>query len=138
MIPTAGYRRVAVDCRFAEHGFDTRLRPRPWLRPGDPNCEEQNRDGNYRVRRRQRERCALTDIGIRYWACLPELFDWPADRDGRPCPFSDVYQLVRKALAVTVTAGGLDPGSGHVPVVCDARNLGVRLRAAGRRVSTRQ
>ena len=90
--------------------------------PRDSNYEEQHCDGSYRVQRRRRERCALTEIGIRYWTYLPELFDWAADRDLRPCPFSEVYQLARNALAATVTAGGLDIGSGHVLVVYDARN----------------
>ena len=116
----AGSRRVAVECKFTEREFGVCSRPR--LRPRDSNYEEQHCDGSYRVQRRRRERCALTEIGIRYWTYLPELFDWAADRDLRPCPFSEVYQLARNALAATVTAGGLDIGSGHVLVVYDARN----------------
>ena len=57
-----------------------------------------------------------------YWTYLPHLFDWAADRDLRPCPFSEVYQLARNALAATVTATGFDQNSGHVLVVYDARN----------------
>ena len=116
----AGSRRVAVECKFTEREFGTCSRPR--LRPRHSNYAEQHCDGNYRVQRGRSERCALSEIGIRYWTYLPELFDWAADRDLRPCPFSEAYQLARNALAATVTAGGLDPGSGYVLVVYDARN----------------
>ena len=58
----------------------------------------------------------------RYWTYLPRLFDWAADRDLRPGPFSEVYRLARNALAATVTACGFDPNAGHVLVVYDARN----------------
>ena len=116
----AGSRRVAVECKFTEREFGVCSRPR--LRPRDFNYDEQHCDGSYRVQRRRRERCTLTEIGIRYWTYLPELFNWAADRDLRPCPFSEVYQLARNALAATVTAGGLDLGSGHVLIVYDARN----------------
>ncbi len=116
----AGSRRVAVECKFTEREFGVCSRPQ--LRPSDRSYEEQHCDGNYRIQRRRRERCTLTEIGVRYWTYLPDLFDWAANRDLRPCPFSDVYQLARNALAATVTASGLDLGSGHVLVVYDARN----------------
>ena len=112
--------RVAVECKFAEREFG--VCSRPGLRPGDPTYAKQHCDGDYRVQRQRRERCALTEIGVLYWTCLPHLFDWNAERDLRPCPFSAVYQLARNALAATVTAGGFNPDSGHVPVVYDARN----------------
>lgn len=51
------------------------------------------------------------------------LFDWPGDRDHRPCPFRDVYQLARNALAATVAPNGdLRPNGGHALVLYDARN----------------
>ena len=105
---------------FTERKFGVCSRTQ--LRPGDRNYAEQHCDGNYRVQRRRRERCALTEIGVRYWTYLPHLFDWAADHDLRPCPFSAVYQLARNALAATVTASGFDRNSGHVLVVYDARN----------------
>ena len=55
-------------------------------------------------------------------ATLPHLFDWAADYDLRPCPFSEVYQLARNALAATVTTKDFDSSSGHVLVVYDTRN----------------
>ena len=116
----AGFRRVAVECKQTEREFGVCSRPQ--LRPGDSSFAEQHCDGNYRIQRGRRERCALTEIGVRYWTYLPHLFDWPADRDLRPCPLSEVYQLVRNALAATVTERGIDPNSGHVLIIYDTRN----------------
>ena len=116
----AGSKRVAVECKLTERKFGVCSRPQ--LSPGDPNYAEQHCDGNYRIQRGRRERCALTEIGVRYWTYLPHLFEWAADRDLRPCPFSEIYQLTRNALAATVSAGGFDRNSGHVLVVYDARN----------------
>lgn len=113
-------RRVAVECKLTERAFGVCSRPQ--LCPGDPNYAEQHCDGNYRIQRGRSERCTLTEIGVRYWTYLPHLFNWAADRDLRPCPFSEVYQLARNALAATVTECGFDPNSGHVLIVYDARN----------------
>ncbi|MCY4004163.1 MAG: hypothetical protein OXF33_10710 [Rhodospirillales bacterium] len=116
----AGSGRVAVECKFMEREFGACSRTK--LRPGNATYAEQHCDGNYRIQRGRRARCALTEIGVRYWSYLPDLFDWAADRDLRPCPFSATYQLARNALAATVTAGGCDRDLGHVLVVYDARN----------------
>ena len=114
-------KRVAIECKFTEQEFGTCSRPR--LRPSDATYSEQHCDRNYKVQRQRRNRCALTEIGIRYWDHLPHLFDWPADRNHEPCPFGDVYQLVRNALAASLTPDGeLDPTGGHALVVYDARN----------------
>ena len=113
-------RRVAIECKLTERAFGVCSRPQ--LRPGDPSYAEQHCDGNYRIQRGRSERCALTEIGVRYWTYLPHLFDWAADGDLRPCPFSAVYQLARNALAATVSECGFDPNSGHVLIVYDARN----------------
>lgn len=126
-----GSRRVAVECKLTEREFGACSRPQ--LHPRDRNYAEQHCDGTYRVQRGRRERCALTEIGVRYWTYLPDLFDWTVDRDLRPCPFAEVYQLARNALAATVTADGLDPGSGHVLVVYDARNPAYASGGAARR-----
>ena len=113
-------RRVAIECKFAERGYGTCSRPR--LKPGARAYPEQHCDGNYQVQRNRSERCALAEIGVRYWAYLPDLFEWEAGGDLVPCPLSPVYQLARNALAATVTGVGFDPTSGHVLTVYDARN----------------
>lgn len=123
--------RVAVECKFMEREFGTCSRTR--LRPRDSNYSEQHCDGNYRVQRGRSARCALTEIGVRYWAYLPHLFDWHADHDLRPCPLSGTYQLARNALAATVTADGCDRDSGHVLIVYDARNPEFAARGAAQR-----
>ena len=113
--------RIAIECKFTEREFGTCSRPR--LDPKNERYATQHCDGNYRVQRNRLERCALTEIGIRYWEYLPHLFDWPADRDHEPCPFGGVYQLARNALAAAVTPeGALEDFGGHVLVVYDARN----------------
>lgn len=113
--------RVAVECKFTEREFGTCSRPR--LRPGDSGYPEQYCDGNYRVQQGRQERCALEEIGILYWQYLPHLFNWKVDYDHLPCPFRDVYQLARNALAAAFTPEGeFNPATGHVLVVYDARN----------------
>ena len=113
--------RVAVECKYTEQKFGTCSRPR--LRSDDPRYDAQYCDGTYRVQRDRSERCSLTEIGVQYWEYLPELFGWAADRDHTPCPFMDVYQLGRNALAAVVTPeGALDLAAGHVLVVYDERN----------------
>ena len=107
---------------------------RPQLKPGDWSYDQQYCDGDYHVQRRRSVRCTLAEVGVRYWAYLPRLFDWDAERDLRPCPFAPVYQIARNALAATVDAGGtLDPHSGHVLVVYDARNPEYAAQGAAQR-----
>ena len=112
---------VAVECKFTESEFGTCSRPR--LRPGDENYSKQYCDGSYRIQRGRQERCALTEVGIRYWQHLPEIFDWPADIDHVPCPLRGVYQLARNVLASSVMSRAqFDCCAGHALVVYDARN----------------
>ncbi len=112
---------VAIECKFTEPDFGTCSRPR--LKLGDACYNAQRCNGNYEVQAGRGERCALTSIGIKYWDHLPHLFDWQADRDHSPCPFSDAYQLARNALAAVVShEGNIDPSQGHALIVYDARN----------------
>ena len=118
---SAPEKRVAIECKFTEQEFGACSRPR--LRPGDPTYNEQHCDGSYRLQRGRHNRCALTEIGVRYWDYLPRLFNWEAGIDLVPCPFRDAYQLARNALAAVITADGKpDLAGGHVLVVYDARN----------------
>ena len=114
-------KRVAIECKFTEQEFGTCSRPR--LQPDKSNYAEQHCNGKYQVQRQRHSRCTLTEIGVRYWEHLPYLFDWPSDQDHEPCPFGEVYQLARNALAAALTPQGeLDSAGGHVLVVYDARN----------------
>ncbi len=115
------HRRVAIECKFTEPDFGTFSRPR--LRPTDKSYAAQHCDRSYRSQAGRSARCALTGIGVQYWDHLPKLFAWSADRDHVPCPFGEVYQLARNALAAVVTSDGeVDPARGHALLVYDARN----------------
>ena len=111
-----GY-RAAVECKLTEREFGRCSRPRL-----DPDAAE-HCDGSYRVQHGRRTRCALTELGIRYWELIQELFEWPAGRNHQPCPFGETYQIGRNALAATLGQDGrVDTTRGHVLLVYDARN----------------
>jgi hypothetical protein len=114
-------RRVAIECKFTESEFGVCSRPQ--LRPDNGAYATQRCDGDYRAQAGRIDRCALTTIGVRYWEYLPELFNWPADRDQAPCRFGAVYQLARNALAAVITPdGGINLSQGHALIVYDANN----------------
>ena len=117
VLATGAEYRVAVECKLTEREFGR------CSRPGlDPEAAE-HCDGSYWVQHARRSRCALTELGIRYWELIPELFEWPAGRDQRPCPFGETYQIGRNALAATLGEDGrVDPTRGHVLLVYDERN----------------
>ena len=117
-----GEQRVAVECKFTEREFSPCRRPT--LRPGtDANYERDHCDGSYTRQRGRRARCSLTEIGVRYWQYLPELFDWPADRNMDPCPLRGTYQIARNILAACVRPDGtVDADGGHALVIYDGRN----------------
>ena len=121
--------RVAIECKFLEDEFGTCSRTDKKAYP-DP---KKHCDGNYRFQNGRSHRCALTEIGIRYWEHLPHLLDWSPDRDHEPCPFGATYQLARNALAATITTeGSLKLDRGHVLVLYDARNPAFRAGKADR------
>ncbi len=117
-----GGQRVAVECKFTEREFSRCSRPT--LRPGkNPNYARDHCDGSYTRQRGRRTRCSLTEIGVRYWQYLPELFDWSADRNMKTCPLDGTYQLARNVLAACVRPDGtVDADGGHALVIYDDRN----------------
>ena len=117
-----GEQRVAVECKFTEREFGRCSRPT--LRPSrNPNYERDHCDGSYTRQRGRRARCSLTEIGVRYWHYLPELFVWSADRNMKPCPLDGAYQLARNVLAACVRPDGMvDADGGHAVVIYDDRN----------------
>ena len=116
-----GDQRVAVECKFTEPHFGRCSRPK--LQPHkDRNYERDHCDGSYTRQRDRRTRCSLTEIGVRYWQYLPELFDWSADSDMKPCPLRDSYQLTRNVLAACVRPDGTVDDAGHTLVIYDDRN----------------
>jgi hypothetical protein len=109
--------RVAVECKLGEPEVGSCSRTR--LRPDDGQfC-----DGSYTVQRGRTSRCSLTEVGVRYWNYVPELFNWSAEIDRTPCPLNSTYQLVRNLMAVCVSRSGeFSLGSGHVVLLYDHRN----------------
>lgn len=121
-------KRVAVECKFTETGFGK------CSRPDQQKDSPQYCDGNYHTQQGRNSRCALSEYGIKYWDYLPQLFDWAADQDHVPCPFGDVYQIARNAIAATLTdSGELEPDTGHALLVYDRRNPAFQQGGEGNR-----
>jgi hypothetical protein len=113
--------RVAVECKLAETDFGTCSRTR--LKPEDKSYETQHCDGTYTLQPGREARCALTEIKVRYWDHMGELFGWASDTDHRPCPLASTYQLARNAMAACVgDDGNLAVDRGHALIVYDQRN----------------
>jgi hypothetical protein len=91
--------------------------------PKDANYASGYCSGDYAIQQGRSERCALTQAGVLYWRCVPELFTWRDDIDLMPCPLSLNYQLVRNVLAVYTGEDAPEPHeSGHAVLIYDARN----------------
>lgn len=116
-----GNYRIAVECKLSEPEVGSCSRPK--LKPTDSNYDIDYCNGRYEKQRDRSERCSLSEIGVRYWQHIPQLFNWSADIDHNPCPLNETYQLVRNVLAACVRSDGeLDPGNGHAVLLYDARN----------------
>ena len=114
--PTA--RPIARPCSSAERPSITCYTRQIRTRTTRATC-----DGSYTRQRGRRTHCSLTEIGVRYWEYLPELFDWSADRNMDSCPLQGTYQLARNVLAACVQPDGtVDANSGHALVIYDDRN----------------
>jgi len=109
--------RVAIECKLSEPGVGPCSRLR--LKKDSPEyCV-----GSYSVQGGRESRCALTEIGVRYWDYVPELFKLSGDMDYAKCPLKDNYQLVRNVLAACVREDGIaSPAIGHAVLVYDERN----------------
>ena len=93
------------------------------MRPPDSAFSREHCDGTFTVQRDRKERCALSELGIRYWEFVPDIFEWSGSEDHRPCALRATYQLVRNILAACMRDDGvLDMDSGHALVVYDERN----------------
>jgi hypothetical protein len=113
--------RVSVECKLTETEFGTCSRPR--LRPSESNYVHDHCDSSYTRQRGRQSRCALTEIGVRYWTYIPELFVWSSLADLDPCPLKGTYQLVRNVLAACVTRKGeIDTDNAHALALYDDRN----------------
>jgi len=113
----SGRYRIALECKLSETGFGDCSRPR--LGQESPEfCK-----GSYSLQKKRRSRCALAEIGVRYWDYVPVLFNWPANHDYDDCPLKANYQLIRNVLAACVREDGIvSPANGHALIVYDKRN----------------
>ena len=108
---------VAVECKLGEREFGSCSRTR--LKP----THEQYCDETYTRQGGRTERCALTEIKVRYWRYVGEVFGWSSEIDHRPCPLRETYQLARNVLAACVDDhGNLRTDRGHALVIYDQRN----------------
>lgn len=115
-----GY-QVAIECKLAED--DVGACSRPNLHPEkDASYARDHCDGNYVHQRGRKERCSLTNAGIRYWKLIPQVFRWDSQRDHYPCPMRQTYQLVRNTIAVAGHEHSGSPRQGHAVLLYDARN----------------
>jgi hypothetical protein len=116
-----GAYRVAVEVKLAECKFGTCSRP--LLTKNDNHFEAQHCDGSYTLQRGRTERCALSEINIRYWEYVGEVFGWSSKIDHRWCPLNETFQLARNVLAVCVeNHGKLNFDRGHTLIIYDQRN----------------
>jgi hypothetical protein len=119
--------QVAVECKLSEK--EAGPCSRPWLREDDPSYSEQCCNGNYMKQRDRKERCALTEIKVKYWEHLPKFFTWDPNKDHCPCPLNETYQLVRNVLAASLKASAdnedgenAEGADGHAVLIYDERN----------------
>jgi len=127
-----GEYQIAVECKLSEPEVGTCSRPR--LLRTDPTYEREYCDGRYAIQGERGKRCALTELGIRYWdnAYIPRFFkadQWSPDEDHSPCPMKKTYQLVRNILAAGLSSAPrhgngeiVHETGGHVVLLYDARN----------------
>lgn len=115
--------QVAVECKLSEREVGSCSRPRL------STSDKQYCDGSYSVQGKRTKRCALTQIGVKYWEHIPEFFFWDPNIDHRPCPLNETYQLVRNVLAAGLkpatnkeNSENVEPTEGHAVLLYDERN----------------
>lgn len=122
----SGDYRVAIECKFTEAEIGDCSRPR--LKQSASNYGTEFCNGNYELQLSRTERCSLSEVGVKYWRYLPELFNWHNDKDFLPCPLNKNYQLVRNILAIGVKPDGtVSTNDGHVLLIYDERNPGFQI-----------
>lgn len=115
-----GY-NVAVECKLSE--IDIGRCSRPSIRPTETRYDTEYCNGSYRRQLGRKNRCSLSEIGVKYWDFIPRLFKWESNRDWENCPLYDTYQLVRNILAVCVKPDGtVTLNDGNALLLYDERN----------------
>jgi hypothetical protein len=126
----SGNINIAIECKFTE--AEVGPCSRPGLTEKDTNYEKEKCDGNYSIQRNRKNRCSLSELGIKYWEYIPKLFTWNNNEDIIPCPVNDNYQLVRNILSISVELNGdLSNKQGYALLIYDERNPAFQLNGKG-------
>lgn len=116
-----GEYQIAIECKFTESEVGGCSRPR--LSEKDSNYQKDRCDGSYSRQRGRRERCTLSENGIKYWEYIPQFFNWNKNEDMADCKLRRNYQLVRNILAAGVKPDGSTSNTnGHAILIYDERN----------------
>jgi hypothetical protein len=117
----SGEYQIAIECKFTES--EVGGCSRPGLTEEKSNYQKDHCDGSYSRQRGRRERCTLSENGIKYWEHIPQLFNWNNNENMEVCPLRRNYQLVRNILAAGVKPdGSTSTINGHAILIYDERN----------------
>lgn len=116
-----GEYQIAIECKFTES--EVGVCSRPGLTENKSNYQKDHCDGSYSRQRGRKERCTLSENGIKYWEQIPQFFKWNKNEDMADCKLLRNYQLVRNILAAGVKPDGSAlPTNGHAVLIYDERN----------------
>jgi len=117
----SGEYQIAIECKFTESEVGECSRTR--LIERDSNYQKDHCDGSYTRQRGRKERCTLSEYGIKYWEHIPQFFNWNKNEDMTDCKLRRNYQLVRNILAAGVKPdGSTSTTNGHAILIYDERN----------------
>lgn len=68
----SGEHPIAIECKFTEQEIGSCSRPR--LLPSASNYQEAHCNGCFERQKGRKSRCSLTEIGVRYWEFIPQVF----------------------------------------------------------------
>jgi len=113
--------KIAIECKFTEADFGHCSRPS--LKEKDSTYETEYCNRSYTCQNGRKSRCSLTEIGVKYWQYIPDIFTWKTDKDLSLCPLFHNYQIVRNVLAACVKPDGkVSLKNGHSVIIYDERN----------------
>ena len=113
--------QIAIECKFTE--FEVGSCSRPRLSKTASNYERDYCSGAYTQQQQRKERCSLTENGVKYWDYVPLFFNWDKNKDYDTCPLRFTYQLIRNLLAAGIKENRSgSPENGQVLMIYDDRN----------------
>ncbi|MHA1279770.1 MAG: PGN_0703 family putative restriction endonuclease [Candidatus Helarchaeota archaeon] len=113
--------QIAIECKFTENEVGSCSRTK--LSKNASKYEQRYCNGSYIKQMGRKERCALTENGVKYWKYIPLFFKWDKEKDADACPLRYNYQLVRNLLAAGIKEdGSASLTNGQVILIYDKRN----------------